>query len=124
MKRIGFILLSLWSVFAAAKDVSYYRVHPVELQLVLKACSDSPKLDEKCNDLQIIAQQLNAQAYELQSNPQQFGQTILHLQEMIAKATIELENTPSKSEIRTFLEENTAQLQQRLAVVKWLESPN
>lgn len=124
MKYIGFLLLSTWAAFAAAQDVSYYRVHPIELQSVLKQCSDNPKTDETCKQLQLIAQQFNEQAYELQSNPQQFGQVILHLQETIAKATIELEKTPSKSEIATFIAENTAQLQQRLAVVRWLESPN
>lgn len=62
--------------------------------------------------------------YELQRNPQQFGQTILHLQELIETATIELEKTPSNAQLRTFLKENTLQLQQRLAVVKLLESPN
>ena len=124
MNRIWLLFLSLWSVHAVAQDASYYRVHPIELQSVIKQCPDHPPVNITCSELQMIAQQLNTLAYELQTVPQQFGQKILALQESIEKEKIQLQEKPSQSELIAFLEQEKAQLNERLAVVKWLESPN
>ena len=122
--RMMLILLSLWSVNSAAHDASYYRVHPIQLQSVMKQCPDHPPESMTCVELQMIAQQTNTLAYELQTDPQQFGQRILALQEAIEKAKMQLQDKPSQPELIAFLDQNSAQLNERLAIVKWLESPN
>ena len=122
--RVCLIILSLWAVNCAAYDASYYHRHPAALQDAMKQCPDSPPKGFTCVELQMITQQTNALAFELQTDPQQFGQKILALQEAIAKVELQLEAKPNDASLTTFLNQSNEQLLERLVIVKWLESPN
>lgn len=70
-----------------------------------------------------LAKQMNELAYQLQYNPQGFGQQILLLQETIAQQEAALKLNQAMPETKSSLAKNKQNLKQRLAVVKWLESP-
>lgn len=122
--RMCLIILAFWAVDCAAYDASYYHMHPAALQDAMKQCPDNPPKGLTCVELQMMAQQTNSLAFELQTDPQLFGQKILALQEAIAKVKLQLQEKPNEPALTTFLEQNNAQLLERLAIVKWLESPN
>lgn len=102
-----------WASFCSAgSDEWYYRLHPNVLQKELEPCFHSQKNDSHCQDLKRIAERVNALADELRFDPQAYGKKILALQEMVARPLAAAE-----------LNDNQRQLEARLAVVKWLESP-
>ncbi|MDI1352004.1 MAG: hypothetical protein PSV35_04425 [bacterium] len=117
---IAFIGLGLTS--CNSKDEQYYRSNPKELQAAIKRCPNEQPQGLTCNQLNDLAQRLSGLAYDLQSNPQGFGQKILALQQTIANQKIELINKPTP-ELKASLEKNSHDLVDFLAVVKWLESP-
>jgi len=104
-----------------AKDDQYYRLHPQKLQAALNNCS-AANASEQCERLRRIGFEVNQLAYKLQSQPQAFGQKIIALQVESVKLHeqySENKNDEKKREI----DHNQAQLEQYLAIVKWLESP-
>jgi hypothetical protein len=116
-----FAMMSLWVSATLAHDVSYYKLHPKVLQQALNACpKQTTSLD--CEQLKKIASDTNILVYELRMDPQGYGQKILALQEKVAVLEAELTKTKSQ-EAQSVLKQNKQQLSERLAVVKWLESP-
>ena len=115
----GLLLTVLFSVSAtacAAHDKSYFKVHPKSLQEAIAKCpAVSPKM-VSCEELHLIAIKVNEYVYSLRMSPQEYGKSILALQETIAKQS-------DKPEMKTQYENNVQELQERLAIVGWLESP-
>jgi len=107
----------------AADYVRYYQTHPEALQKALQACPTSSPTGLTCDDLRHMAERMNELAYQLRSNPQEFGQTILALQEELAKQKVALQQNPSLPDLLAAYESNQQLLQVKLAVVRWLESP-
>ena len=102
---VGAIFLSCATKIFATHPASYYWLNHEALE---KAVAQCPKFSQKnigCDELKSIAVRANALAYELREDPQAFGNKILKLQQDAS--------TP----------ENKIQLAERLAIVKWLESP-
>lgn len=127
MKLIGLLLMVLCvSVDANAcfsRDQGYFKTHPKALQEALTQCPDkAPKLVE-CDELQKIAVNINDFVNELRMSPQGYGQTILHLQEKIATQMASLSEASDPSELTASLDKDKQELQERMAVVNWLESP-
>lgn len=120
----------LWLVMAIllpltacqAKDGRYYQLHPLKLQRALERCQAENTLSSECEKLQSIGLELNQLAYKLKSNPQAFGQKIIALQFEKTQLTEELNKQPdAKSSAQLSKVDN--KLEQYLAIVKWLESP-
>ncbi len=114
-----FVILSLSMCNGFAHDLNFYSVHPKELQNVLNECPTKHPKDISCEALSNVALNINQLAYELRMDPQAFGQKVLTLQEIISQQT----NLTNQTEILADLDKNKLQLKQRLAVIKWLESP-
>lgn len=107
----------------AARDAYYYSVHPKILQSALQHCSEKQSIDTSCEQLKTIALSVNESAYQLRLDPQAYGKKILLLQQVIAQQESALKNQSNQPELQLTLIENKRQLEQRLAIVKWLESP-
>jgi hypothetical protein len=124
---VKFILLSLAGnlLIACSKHTSsnYYRANPHALIAAIKACHLAPTMTSECAKLQIIAGKANQLAYRLQSNPQAFGRKIIALQEKLASLNAQLITHPKQSEIKQAIVHCQQQLDNYLAIVKWLESP-
>ena len=123
MKYMIFVAASLWISTAIAQDAQYYRLHPHALQQALKACPKQSAVRVSCEQLATIASKLNASADQLRSDPQGYGKKILSLQEDIAQQESRLRTTDLTAALQSSLNENKRTLQERLAIVKWLESP-
>lgn len=117
-------LLTLLSISVCMADVNhYYKQNPLALQKAMRACPDTQPRGVSCDQLKIIAEQINQSAQELRMDPQGYGQRILALQALVVKQSSEVKKGEAHSELQTSLKKNTQQLQERLAIVKWLESP-
>lgn len=120
-------LLLLITVFGLSscteKDAQYYRYHPKELEQVMKNCPDKAPKQVSCQQLEEIAIHLNSLGRQLQYNPQEFGGAIIKLQETIAQQKAELLKESQNKELQEDLNKNQSDLAQRMAVVRWLESP-
>lgn len=110
--------MSLSLVACGARDEAYYRVHPKALQDVIADCPQKAPLLVSCDVLHQIALHVNDYVYELRMSPQGYGQSILSLQEKIAQ-----QERSKNEEVERAMNQNKQELQERLAVVSWLESP-
>lgn len=104
------------------RDEHYYRYHPQVLKEQLQQCPQQTSSPLGCERLQAIAVELNELANELRQDPQMFGHRILSLQETIAAQQHQL-STGNDKTLQTSIQLNKQQLDTRLAVVRWLESP-
>jgi hypothetical protein len=105
------LMLSLIALISMAHTERYYNLHPDALQKAIAACPQKQPRDVSCDQLKVIALRVNKLAYQLRLNPQEYGKEILALQEAIAKQ----DNKNAET--------NKRDLRERLAIVKWLESP-
>lgn len=122
MKWVIVLWTLLWCLTGNAHTEMYYYLHPTKLQKALDACTQQTAIPD-CDELKQIAIRLNNAAFELRRNPQYFGKQILDLQETIAKQEVSLENNPTQSDLAALLKNNRQELQRKLAIIKWLESP-
>ena len=118
-----FILMSLSASTGFAYDKDYYSLNPNALQEAVRACPSIKPKDATCEQVNEIATQMNDLAAELMTSPQAFGQKVLQLQQLIAKETYALKNAPKSSNLYAEVEKHKQSLHERLAVIKWLESP-
>lgn len=123
IKYIFLVIASLWMAACAAHNERYYSLHPKVLEAAIIACPEKSPTGISCEQLKIIASHVNELAYQLRLNPQGYGKEILMLQETIAKQELNLRQSPNEPKQQASLIENQHQLGERLAVVKWLESP-
>lgn len=106
-----------------ARDAHYYRLNPQALQQAIKTCPARAPGKVSCTELREAAEQVNHLAYELQMNPQRFGSKIIALQEELARQQARLAQAPKEEKLLTNIKQNQKELEQRLAIVRWLESP-
>lgn len=122
-KYLVVILIALGLTSCNVKNEQYYLSKPKELQKALKACPNQVPQGLSCQQLEQIGDRMNRLAYQLQSNPQAFGNKILALQQTIASQQLELKKNSTNKELQATLAQNQHDLVDLLAVVKWLESP-
>ena len=113
-------MASFWMTACVAHDERYYSLHPNALQKAITACPQKSPSTVSCEQLKNIAAHVNDLAYQLRLNPQGYGKEILTLQETIAKQET---NITDASTVKHSLAENKRDLEEHLAIVKWLESP-
>lgn len=120
-----FILAASFGLLTACvqKDVQYYWQHPDKLQAVLASCPSVQPQHIDCETLYTIQKTMSMLAIELQRNPQDFGKKIIGLQEHISKVTIQLKKDPDNQSLHNTMMHLKTELDQRLAVARWLESP-
>jgi hypothetical protein len=93
------------------------------LQKALENCPQKSPPGLSCDKVKKIAIRMNDLVYELQSNPQTFGNKILTLQQGITNERIALKQDSNNDELKRSLQKDRQQLADSLTVVKWLESP-
>ncbi|HHF7346985.1 TPA: hypothetical protein ACPSKE_000142 [Legionella feeleii] len=122
----------LWVLVCAAsialtacstRDEQYYRLNPQALQQAIKECPNKQPVQVSCQQLAAINSAVYELVYQIQINPQEFGKQILSIQQDLAKQRIVLKKNPNQPELRKMIEENEQRLAERLAIVRWLESP-
>lgn len=123
IKYVVLVMASLWVAACSAHDERYYSLHPNALQKAISQCPKSQPIEVSCEQLKMVASRVNELANELRSNPQGYGKKILSLQEVIAKQESTLQKASDAPELQSSIVENKKDLEERLAVVKWLESP-
>lgn len=124
MKRFSLLLILLATLSACQiHDEQYYLLHPKEIKQALSNCSSNNLKHVSCQQLEVLAEKTRRLIYELRLSPQGFGKSILKLQEKIASLKRELHKPPNQPNLKKSLEKNKLDLKQRLAIVRWLESP-
>lgn len=125
MEKYLLLICTSFSLVACAsqKNEAYYRQHPQLLQQAVQGCPGKQPAQLSCEQLVQISQGVNELAYQLQINPQAFGKSILQLQETLGQQQAALRNNPDQAELKIEIEKNKQKLAERLAIVKWLESP-
>ena len=103
-----------WPLMACTPhDATYFKQNPKALQSAIAECPNKAPKGITCDALHEIAIKVNEWVYELRMNPQGFGDSILSLQQTLAKDSL------------TAIQQKKIQdeLRDRLAIVSWLESP-
>lgn len=122
-KYLVVVLIALGLTSCSAKNEQYYLSNPKELKQAIEACPQKKPEGLNCQQITQLGIRVNNLAYQLQANPQAFGNKILSLQQTIAKQQEQLKKDGSNQELKTSLAQNQHDLVEFLAVVKWLESP-
>lgn len=125
MKRcffsVALLLLLNHGVWACFFEKSGIDVEAIQKEI--GHCSKDKSNSDRCSKLQVLASKLNGLVDELRTGPQQFGLKILRLQETIVAEEEALKSNPDQPSLRKQLAAHKESLQERLAIVKWLESP-
>jgi hypothetical protein len=116
-----FIIMGLTA--CSERGEHYYRSNPKELQMAIKSCPEKQPAGLTCEQIEQLGSRMNSLAYQLQLNPQAFGNKILAIQQTIAKQKLELKAGGVNTELKASIAQNEHDLADYLAVVKWLESP-
>ena len=122
MKYVGFLLMFLVSA-CSVQDERYYIEHPKAMQNALDSCPARAPESIGCDKLHDLANKMSILAMHLRESPQDFGKQILALQESIAKNSADLTKNSAQPKLQALLDRDKHDLTLRLAVVKWLESP-
>jgi chromosome segregation ATPase len=123
MKTLFWIFLSSCLISCSIDSTQYYKSHPKELQEALQKCPTPPSPSISCEQLQQMAVRIDKLAFSLRSNPQEYGLGILSLQEKISQQESMLQQKDDPA-LQEQLKHAKEELEARIVVVKWLESPN
>lgn len=123
IKYILLITLPLLASVGNADTETYYKEHLNKLQRDISQCPERHPQHVTCDQLTQYALDANKLADELRNSPQDFGKKILSLQESQANILAALKNDPDQSDLKQSIHQTNKQIAERIAVVKWLESP-
>ncbi|MCX7114929.1 MAG: hypothetical protein NTW08_03325 [Gammaproteobacteria bacterium] len=112
-KTISCLLIAVL-VGCVTHDDAYYQTHPKAVFEALQHCvSGDIAKPQDCQQIEKIASVFRGWMNEIQSNSQAFGQKIIKIQQYCGQVSLSKEKK----------EKCHQELEMRLAVVKWLESP-
>ena len=117
----GVLLISLTA--CSPQSEKNYASNPKALQTAIKQCPEKSPKKVSCEQLSEVASRINQLAYKLRADQQAYGKEILALQETITTQRSTLQENPKLASLQKDLRQNEQQLQERLAVVRWLASP-
>lgn len=119
------VFCTVISLFAswAAQSEQFYHSHPKVLQEALSHCSSKAPKAISCKQLQQIAIRMNQLGEALRTNPQAFGEQILSLQSELSLFEQQQLTDKDNPLLAKKIHQTKARLQERLNMVKWLESP-
>lgn len=107
---------------ATAGDVTYYQLNPQKLEEALAKCPSKHPTNVTCEELTHAESLVNQLVIALQANPQAYGLSILQLQAALAEQIVQQGQQPSL-QLQQQIAQNQRTLQERLGVIRWLESP-
>ncbi|MDF1678598.1 MAG: hypothetical protein P1U32_07905 [Legionellaceae bacterium] len=123
LKWAGLGVSLLLSAACSPQSEKGYSGNPKALQEAMKHCPEKSPNHVSCEQLSEIAARINQLAYKLRVDQQAYGKDILALQETITLQRSTLQKNPSEATLQKSLKENERHLQEHLAVVRWLASP-
>jgi hypothetical protein len=123
LKNIGFSLCLIALAACSPQNEKKYSSNPKALQAAIKQCPEQSPKHVTCTQLSEIAARVNQLAYKLRVDQQAYGKDILALQETITTQRSTLEKDPKQAALQKNLRQNERTLQEHLAVVRWLASP-
>lgn len=115
--------LSLLLLSCSVKDARYYRLHPMALQNELKNCPETHPKQISCQELAEIAVEVNQLAYQLQRDPQGFGNEILSAQKKLSQQEVAWAKDNNQLDLHRQIQQQKQKIAEYLAIVRWLESP-
>lgn len=118
-----FLLVGCSLVGCSKHDATYYATHPTALEQAMARCPMASLGELDCDQLKKIALRMNELAYQLRLNQQQYGQQIIALQEQKNTYDMQLKKNPNQPDIERDLKALNQNIEERLFIVKWLESP-
>jgi hypothetical protein len=122
--RVLLLLFISFSLVGCAKhDATYYATHPTVLEQAMARCPMTSLGELDCDQLKKIALRMNELAYQLRLNQQQYGQQIIALQEQKSMYEMQLKKNPNQPDLERDLSTLNQNIEERLFIVKWLESP-
>jgi hypothetical protein len=124
MLRLAGLSLAFISMTACSpQSEKSYSGNPKALQEAMEQCPEHAPKHASCEQLSEIAIRINQLAYKLRIDQQAYGKDILALQESITAQRSKLEKDPKQADLQKNLKKNERHLQEHLAVVRWLASP-
>lgn len=124
MVRFFLFSLFLFTGVSLAGDIDYSKLNPLQIERDLASCpQNQPHFNISCEQLRHIAERINDLAIQLQINRQGYGQAILAAQEKLAKQEELLNKNGSDPQLISEIAANKQEINERLTIVKWLESP-
>jgi hypothetical protein len=123
LKLAGLSLALVTLSSCSPQNEKSYSGNPKALQEAMKQCPEHAPKHASCEQLSEIAVRINQLAYKLRVDQQAYGKDILALQEAITAQRSTLEKDPKQADLQKNLKQNERHLQEHLAVVRWLASP-
>ncbi len=123
MKYIIFLVF-LVSTATFASQVDYSKLSPVMIERDLANCpKQAPHINFTCVELKTFAERINDFAIQLQIDRQGYGKAILASQEKLAKQKELLAKNKDDKQLSQEIAANQQEINERLLLIKWLESP-
>lgn len=126
MKKVQISILLIGLVFghlSFADAQIWFGEHPEALQKVIADCPHKQPKNISCKKLQEIGLRLNNFIFKFQTDAQNYGQDILNLQNKIVLEEEELTKSPESDALKLAIEKDKMEVGERLAIVRWLASP-
>lgn len=124
MIRLFLFSLFLFASSSYADAVDYSKLSPQQIEADLASCPQhQPHFNLSCDQLRQVAERINDLAIQLQLNRQGYGQAILAAQEKLAQQEELLNKNQDNVQLISEIAANKQEINERLTIVKWLESP-
>lgn len=124
MYRYIIFLLLFLSGLIFASQIDYTKLTPTIVEKDLANCPENkPHVDFSCVELQSFAKRINDFAMQLQTDRLGYGRAILASQEKLAKQEELLAKNKYDRQLSQEIAANKQEINERLLIVKWLESP-
>ena len=123
---LKFFLIFIFTVFGVcfADTISYSKLSLRTIENDLANCPQKrPRLNVSCSELKKMAERINDLAIQLQFDRQGYGKAILCAQEKLAAQQELLLKNQEDKHLAAEIANNKQEINERLVVVKWLESP-
>ena len=124
MFRYIIILWCLVSTISSAAEVDFAKLNPIKIEQDLANCPQkAPQSNLSCDELKTFAERINDYAIQLQVDRQGYGKAILAAQEKLATQQELLAKNKQDKELSKEVAANQQEINERLLLIRWLESP-
>lgn len=124
MRKYIFFLAFFVISGSFAADIDYSKLSPVNIKQDLANCPNkAPHIKLSCDELKTFASRINDLAIQMQVDRQGYGKAILASQEKLAQQQRLLAKNKDNKQLYTEIASNQQEINERLLLIRWLESP-
>lgn len=124
MRKYIFSLVFFVISASFAADIDYSKLSPLKIEQNLANCPNkAPDLNLSCDELKTFAARINDFAIQMQVDRQGYGKAILASQEKLAEQQQLLSKNKDNKQLYTEIASNQQEINERLLLIRWLESP-